>query len=473
MISIDQADELSTRDVEALYAEYVNPRQVSLFRRLSPSRDQVRSADGCWLTLKSGRRILDLTGGIGVLGHGHNHPKILKARRDFSSKKRMEVYKSYLSPYSAVLAHNIAEVLPGDLQYSYFPNSGAEAVEGALKMAYKFHAGNRDAVLVADIGFHGKTIGAGSLTQSKENSFRFPQIPNVYSAKYGSIESWVEAFSRMQNTDGSSRIYAVVIEPLSSSSMTEAPAEFLNQLRDLCDRFGAVLIFDEVYTGWGRTGYLFNFMRVRGLIPDILVYAKTLGGGKGSISGYTARKHIYKGSYDTTLSDSTLHSTTYFGLAEETITSIEAVRVVIEENFAERAQQIGDAFGSGLSSISGKFGWFSEVRSFGALNGFIPEVETIEKAVAGLGKLLGDGLVPQPRELFAGRLVSTAATEYLYREAGILTYIGFNVGSPLKISFPLVAKDRDVNVALDAMNELFRLNGRDLVTELLRIVGKK
>ena len=119
----------------------------------------------------------------------HNHPRILSARRNFNKMKRMEVHKTFFSPYLAALSHNVAELLPGDLNISYFPNSGGEAVEGALKMAYKFHNGNRKFVLHSDISFHGKLLGAASLTGSPELDFKFPQIPNVESFEYNNINS--------------------------------------------------------------------------------------------------------------------------------------------------------------------------------------------------------------------------------------------------------------------------------------------
>lgn len=472
LISVSEAEALSTREVEALYADFISPRQVRLFKRLSPSRDQVDTAIGPWLNMKSGARVLDLTGGIGVLGHGHNHPRILHARKKFSEKRKMEVNKSFLSPYSAALAHNLAQVLPGGLQYSYFPNSGAEAVEGAVKMAFKYFGGERDSVVVSNIGFHGKTLGAGSLTQSKESSYPFPKISNVFSAKYGDIESWAEMLSRLKNRDGSSRVYAAVVEPLSSSAMQEASAEFLLKLRKLCDEYGTILIFDEVYTGWGRTGQLFNFMRVEDLSPDILVYAKTLGGGKASIAGYTATERVFKKAYDTSIGDATLHSTTYFGLSEETITAIEAVNIVIEENFAERARRIGNQFSEEINQrIGSGLGWFSEFRSFGALNGLIPDEGVVGAAVRHLGSIAGR-ILPDPIDYFAARLVSTAATEFLYREHKVLTYVGFNIGAPLKISFPLVTRPNEVSQAAEAVGDLFTRNQRHLAAELARIAAR-
>src|SRR5690606_11420776 len=111
-----------------------------------------------------------------------------------------------------------------------------------------------------------------------------------------------------------------------------------------------VLIFDEVYTGWGKTGSLFYFMRYDGLIPDIVAYSKSLGGGKASISGYTAREGLFRKAYDR-LVDVILHSTTYYGFGEETVTAIEAINVVVEEGFPGRALEIERILSAGLERI--------------------------------------------------------------------------------------------------------------------------
>ena len=102
------------------------------------------------------KKIFDFTGGIGVLNHGHNNERILKARGKLYKFEKMEVHKNYFSPYVAALSHNIATVLPGDLNISYLSNSGSDANEGALKLAYKYHNGKREYVLNSSISFHGK-----------------------------------------------------------------------------------------------------------------------------------------------------------------------------------------------------------------------------------------------------------------------------------------------------------------------------
>ncbi len=136
LITVDDCERLSTSQVHELYRAHVNKSQVSLMTSFGFGRELVDHAEGSWIHTRDGRRILDFTGGVGVLNHGHNHPRILAARRRFQEQRRMEVHKTYFSPYIAALGHNLARLLPGDLNLSFFPNSGAEAVEGAVKLAY-------------------------------------------------------------------------------------------------------------------------------------------------------------------------------------------------------------------------------------------------------------------------------------------------------------------------------------------------
>lgn len=143
LITLDECEALGIDRVHELYRDHVSRSQVSLIGSFGFGRDLVDHAEGAWIHLRDGRRILDFTGGVGVLNHGHNHPRILAVRERFQRERRMEVHKNFFSPYVAALSHNLATLLPGDLNISYFPNSGGEAVEGAVKLAYKYHAGHR------------------------------------------------------------------------------------------------------------------------------------------------------------------------------------------------------------------------------------------------------------------------------------------------------------------------------------------
>lgn len=451
LLSVEEAEQLGIEQVWDLYRSHVNASQVELIGSFSFGRELVDSASGCYITLRSGRRILDMTGGIGVLNHGHNHPRILETRRRFEERSRMEVHKNFFSPYTAALSANVANVMPGDLTISYFPNSGAEAVEGALKMAFKYHDGARSTVLHSDISFHGKLLGAATLTGSPELHFRFPGIPGTDSFEYGRIESVEAAIARHRKADGSSDIYAIIVEPLNASSMRTCSPEFLLRLRDLCTREGIVLVFDEVYTGWGKTGTLFNFMRVPDLLPDIITYAKSFGGGKASISGYTAREPIARQAYDN-LRDATLHSTTYYGFGEEMATAITAINIIVEDDLVGRSAAIGERLGTGLRSLQAKHSEIKDVRGSGALWGLILDSKLAQAGAAVLDRipaLSGPTRDPQlGNKLLAGAIIS-----HLYDEHGILTYFGSNVENPLILSFPLIAEDSDIDYALAALDQ--------------------
>ncbi len=442
LFNLESAENLSAKQVHALYEKYVSRSQVSLMTSFGFGRELVDHAEGPWIHMRDGRRILDFSGGVGVLNHGHNHPRVLAARRHFADSRRMEVHKAFFSPYLAALSSNIAQLLPGDLDISYFPNSGAEAIEGAIKMAYKYHDGKRNTILRADISFHGKTLGAGSLTGSAENSFRFPGLPGAVVYPYGDLDAVRRA---VQQADGD--VYAILVEPFSASSLRCWTADALRALRRLCDEHDIILIFDEIYTGWGKTGSLFYFMRHEGLVPDILAYSKSLGGGKASISGYTARTPVFRKAYDR-LTDVILHSTTYYGFGEETATAIEAVNVVVEDDYPARARALEATLGPGLERVAKAHpDLVNKVTGSGALFGVF--LEGGSKVLELAGKF-APGFSKDPR--FATKLVTLSVIAHLYREHGIMTYYSPNVENPLMVAPSLVAEQADAEYFLDALD---------------------
>ena len=336
LLSIEDSEKLEIKEVHNYYKKFVNSGQVDLISKFGFGNDLVEKSEKNLIYTKSGKKIYDFTGGIGVLNHGHNNERILKARNKYASLKRMEVHKNYFSPYVAALSHNIASLLPGDLNISYLSNSGSDANEGALKLAYKYHNGEREYVLSSNISFHGKKIIASNVTGSEETSyFRFQQNVKSLHFDYNNISS-VKKIVQETKKNNKSNIYAIIIEPFSASSLLSCSKEFLLELRKICNEENIVLIFDEVYTGWTKTGELFYFMNYEGLIPDIVTSGKSLGGGKASISAYTCKDKFFNKAYGN-LRDATLHSSTFNGLGEETITAIEAVNILIDENYSKKS----------------------------------------------------------------------------------------------------------------------------------------
>lgn len=466
LITIGECEKLAARQVHKLYREYVNRSQVSLMTSFGFGQELVDHAEGCWIHTSDGRQILDFTGGVGVLNHGHNHPRILAVRKKFQEQRRMEVHKTYFSPYVAALGHNLAKLLPADLNMSFLPNSGAEAVEGAVKLAYKYHGGKRGQILRADMAFHGKLLGSGSLTGGGPHQFRFPGIPGVGSFRYGDLASVRDAVAKARAPDGRCDVYAILIEPVSASSMELCSEDFLRGLRKLCTDNEIILVFDEIYTGWGKTGTLFYFMRYPGLVPDILTTSKSFGGGKSSISAYIAREPVFRKAYDN-LTDALVHSTstTYYGFGEETATAIEAVNIVIDDDYPARARALERVLGPGLDRLGKQYPEIvTSVRGAGALHGVF--FDTGPRILDLVAKLAPGGFARDPQ--FRTKLIISSVVDALYRDHGIYTYYGLGGRNPLVVAPPLVAEPQHAEFFLDCFEATLAKGLPRLLTTFVR-----
>lgn len=450
LISLEEAEKLDVEDVHELYRTYINKSQVRLMTSFGFGRELVDYAEGAYVHTRDGRKILDFTGGVGVLNHGHNHPRIIAARRRFQEQRRMEVHKTYFSPYLAALGHNLAAILPGDLTRSFLPNSGAEAVEGAVKLAYKYHGGRRHQIMRADSSFHGKLLGSGGLTGGAQNHFAFPTIPGIRTFGYDDIDSVRQVIAEARDARGCSDVYALLIEPFSASTMRWCSEEFLRGLRDLCTAEDIVLIFDEIYTGWGKTGSMFYFTRHDGLVPDVVTTSKSFGGGKSSISAYVAREPIFRKAYDN-MTDAMMQSTstTYYGFGEETATAIEAISIVVEDDYPGRARALEAVLRPGLERIQKTYpDLIADVRGSGALFGVFlsggPRVLDL------IGKLPVGDLAKDP--MIRTKIITAAVINTLYRKHDIYTYNTLNGRSPLVVSPPLVAGAEEAERFLSALD---------------------
>lgn len=461
--SLKEVDELNIIEVQDLYNKYVNHGQVNLLSSFSPARLLVEKSEGQYLWLKNGRKISDFTAGIGVLNLGHNHPAILKARIEFQNQKKMEVHKNFLSPYVAALAHSISTILPSKLSISYFCNSGAEAVEGAIKLAYKSFNGKRNRVASANISFHGKLMGTGGLTGSPEIKFKWPTIPNIDKFEYNNIESVRKIIINNIIGEESSH-YAIIIEPFNASNVQECDAKFLLELRLLCDKYKIPLIFDEVYTGWAKTGDWFYFMH-HNITPDILTMSKSFGGGKSSISGFVANKELFNLAYGKDI-DSTLHSTTYNGFGEECITSLEAIRVINEEKLLSNAVSIEKYLLPKLITFKNSYpSWVINARGKGALLGLILNSD-INPIIDKLIDYIPFGVLSD--ENFRKKLVVSSVIHKLFEEYNFLTYFGSNIDIPLIIAPTLMSNQNDWREFIDSLESIFKKNKLEIIYEFAK-----
>jgi acetylornithine/N-succinyldiaminopimelate aminotransferase len=342
----------------------------------SPIGLEIIRAEGSWLYTADGRRYLDLIAGIGVSALGHGHPAVLdaiaaQARRHL----HVMVYGEYVIEAQVRLAERLAELLPPPLKCVYFTNSGAEAIEGALKTARKH---TRRARFVAfDGAYHGDTMGALALMGNPGFRTPFEPLPGPVShLPYGDAAA-LEAID--------STVAAVVVEPVQAEGGVRVPSTaFMRGLRQRCDQVGALLIYDEVLTGMGRTGRLFA-MEHFGVVPDLVVMAKALGGGLplGAFCG--SQQLIGELAHDPPLG----HITTFGGHPLSCAAGLAALEVIVNQRLWEQANALGAELAQRLLQVGSSE--VAAVRAVGALIGL--EFRSWEAAQTFVREALSRGVI--------------------------------------------------------------------------------
>ncbi len=379
---------------------------------------EILRAEGSWLYTVDGRRYLDFIAGIGVSALGHGHPAILRAIEEQARRHlHVMVYGEYVIESQVKFAARLSELLPRDLSRVYFTNSGAEAIEAALKLARKH---TRRAGFVAfDGAYHGDTMAALALMGNP--AFREPFEPLPGPVRHLPYDE-VAALDAIDSTVG-----AVVIEPVQAEGGVRIPeARFMKALRERCDRAGALLIFDEVLTGFGRTGKLFALEHF-GMTPDIIVLAKALGGGLplGALCGRD--ELIVEFSHDPPLG----HITTFGGHPLSCAAGLASLETIVGEQLSERALQLGRELVARLSHLRA------------------PEID----AVRGIGLLVG---IEFHDAQIAHRFVAAAIAN------GVVINWTLNAEKVVRLAPPLNIQADEVDFALDAMSralEFIRAGG--------------
>jgi acetylornithine/succinyldiaminopimelate/putrescine aminotransferase len=314
----------------------------------------VTTARGAWITDASGRRYLDLLAGMGVANLGHGNRSVLRAcAAQLRRHLHVMVYGEYVLESQVELAKRLTELAGPPFESCYFTNSGAEAIEGALKTARK-HTGRSGLVGFA-LGFHGDTFGA--LSVGGNPIYRDPFVPLLPDT---TILPWQDP-GALRAIDR--RTAAVVIEPVQAEGgVRVADPAFLRLLRDRCDEVGALLIFDEVVTGLGRTGTLFGFEQ-SGIRPDLLVLAKALGGGL-PLGAFLGSRRILR---TLTRDPALAHVTTFGGHPLSCAAALAALNETVARDLPGRAAAHGALFLRGLEALADRHRAVRAVRGVGML----------------------------------------------------------------------------------------------------------
>ncbi len=330
------------------------------FRHIAQTSDspiglEVIEATGSWLITRDGKKYLDFISGIGVSNLGHGHPAVLQAIREQSQRYlHVMVYGEYVLDVQVKLASRLASVLPAPIDRIYFTNSGAEAIEGALKTARKYTG--RSAWAAFDGAYHGDTMAALALMGNPAFRAPFEPLPGPVVRLVYNDETSLRAIDE--------RVAAVVIEPVQAEGGVRIPTPtFMQELRRVCDERGVLLIFDEVLTGFGRTGRLFALEHF-GVIPDMVVLAKALGGGLPLGAFCAPTKILEVISRDPPLG----HITTFGGHPLSCAAGLAALEFILANRLWARAEKVGQALKFKLSSfVDGRR--VAAVRGIGLLVG--------------------------------------------------------------------------------------------------------
>lgn len=410
------------------YADHLNPAWVRGFKFLGVETLEME-AEGAIIRDAYGRDYLDFACGPAVFILGHRHPRVVEAARRELERMPLSVRIMANEPMGE-LATLLAEVTPGDLTYVFFGNSGAEANEAAIKIARA--ATGRTGLVSMQGAFHGKTLGALSISGRELYRTPFaPLIPGVVHVPFGDADALAGATSR--------DTAAVFIEPIQGENGVVLPPDgYLRAAREICDRAGAVLVFDEVQTGMGRTGRMWA-CEWEGVTPDILTMSKGLGGGIAPVGAMIARRHLW----ETLIKHPYMHTTT-FGNRLGWAAAAAAIRVIREDNLLPRAVAIGDRLMTGLRrAAAGAQGVITGVRGKGCLVG-------VEFADADVAFLVMAGMA----------------------QRGVLAFHTLNRGEVIRFAPPLIATDAQVDQAVLAFGDAFA-EAQTLVAEATAASGAR
>ncbi|MCT4614986.1 MAG: aspartate aminotransferase family protein [Marinifilaceae bacterium] len=313
----------------------INNRQLFLQHVATPSKQpialEIARAENIYMYTPEGKKYIDLPSGVSVSNIGHGHPHVKKAVKEQVDKfMHLMVYGEFIQSPQSQFAKLLTDQLPENLDSVYFVNSGSEANEGAIKLAKRYTG--RSEIISFNNAYHGSTHGALSLLgdENMKQAYR-PLLPDIKFIDFNEID---------QLNNISDKTAAVILEPIQSEAGLIIPSKnYIQKLREKCNQHNAILIFDEVQMGFGRTGKLFAFEHFD-ISPDILCLAKAMGGGM-PMGAFVAKKEIM----DSFKSNPALgHITTFGGHPVSCAAAKASLEVIMDEKLVETADYKGKLF---------------------------------------------------------------------------------------------------------------------------------
>lgn len=427
---------MSNHEIENRYDEYVMPIWKSL-------NTPIKRASGCTVEDFDGNEYLDLFSGISVTNAGHRNEAVVQA-----AKAQLDEFVhgcSYVHPNQPVadLAERLSEVTPGNLQKSFFCNSGTEAVEGALKLARKY-TGSKE-IVALEMGFHGRTMGSLALTGNSTykqgmaptlNDVTHAPAPYQYRSEYrdASEEEFAEAMAadleHRIGTNTSDDIAAVVVEPLmGEAGLIVPPKGYLQRVKEIAHDHDALLIVDEVQAGYGRTGKFWGVDHYD-IVPDIIAQAKGIANGL-PLGVFTATNEVADAF------EAGDHLSTFGGnpvACAAALATIDELQNGIVDNAAEQGDYLDDTF----ATLEAEYDIVGEARGLGLMRG----IELVDPETS------GPGHVSAPDADLAKHV-----SQYLREDHGIVVGVGGYYKNVLRIQPPLVIERDDLERVDEALRD--------------------
>ena len=458
LISVEQAKAMDVARMTELFKAHINPGQFHFMKLLGFHKVKVERAEGMHYIDQNGRKILDFFGGFGSLALGHNHPRILDARRKFQDENRHEIAIAFMSQYASALAANIAACSPDDLDMVFLGSSGSEAMEAAIKVAERAAGPKKSKIVYAENSFHGKTKGVLSITDGKLYRGEFRLVEGTVRVPFGDIEAIENAFR------ADPEIGVIVLETVQGGGgIITAPKDFWVKLRDLCDEYGVLWVADEVQCGFGRTGRFYAFEHY-GVVPDVTALAKSLGGGKTAMGAMIARRDVYMKAYGTPKTAMIHAQATFGGIGEACVTSIETIETLYDEGLIDNSADTGAYLLERLQALHAKYPKIiKEVRGLGLMVGleFQDFSQTLPFALKPIVAVLDDKL--------KGSLSGFIGAALLRDYNVLVAFTEYN-RNVIRLEPPLIATRENVDEFVGALDDLL---GKGIVSIVKNFVASQ
>lgn len=462
-----RSEQFQRSQVLSSFRRYLNPVMAD-FYQFNHTERVFKHGSACQLTDMDGTTYLDFVAGYGCLNTGHNHPKVTQAIKDYLDAKHPTFVQYVSIPYHAsLLAERLAELAPGDLSRVFLSNSGTEAIEAAIKMALAATSPGR--LLYCNNGYHGKTLGALSLTGRKKHRHAFePLLPDCSEIPFGSLEALEDELRKGD-------VRAFILEPIQGEGGVVLPPDgYLRDARRLCSEYGVIMILDEVQTGLGRTGKLFC-CEWEDVVPDILVLSKSLSGGSVPVGATISSPRLWDRAYGS-MDSCILHTSTFGGGNLAAVTALAALDVITEEKLADNAMKIGNQLREALEEIASQYPFIKSVRGKGLMlaiefsHSFEGSIHATVQELAhrfpwdphGTYRMLSDKtkhhilnavdeLESSMEDMFVLRFVTKLSQEH-----NILTFLTANNSRVIRIQPPLVLNSSEASRFISSFDAVCR-----------------